>query len=67
MEMAPELMPIGERDAKAAFGLTKSGMKRVPNMFTLPGVYTLLPVASETHRYAMKILDRTNRMKQQIC
>ena len=40
MEMAPELMPIGERDAKAAFGLT-SGMKRVPTMLTLPGVYTI--------------------------
>ena len=40
METAPELMPIGERDAKAAFDLTQNGMKRIPTMFTLPGVYT---------------------------
>jgi hypothetical protein len=41
---APRLMPMGERDAKAAFGLTKSALARVPIMVTLPGTYTLLEV-----------------------
>jgi len=37
---APELMPMSEPDARAAFGLTKSALKGVPIMATLPGLYT---------------------------
>ncbi|TDL26139.1 hypothetical protein BD410DRAFT_784182 [Rickenella mellea] len=33
-------MPMGERDAKAAFDLNKSGLAKVPIVITLPGTYT---------------------------
>ncbi|KAF8869018.1 hypothetical protein CPB84DRAFT_1805566 [Gymnopilus junonius] len=36
----PGLMPMSERDAQAAFGLTKSQMAMIPVMVTLPGEYT---------------------------
>jgi hypothetical protein len=39
VQKAPELMPISERDASAAFGLTKNRLSRVPIMTTLPGAY----------------------------
>jgi hypothetical protein len=37
---APELMPMGKGDARAAFGLTKRRLAKVPIMVTLPGTYT---------------------------
>jgi len=40
LQEASKLMPMSERDASAAFGLTKNGLSRVPIMTTLPGVYT---------------------------
>ena len=38
---SPELCPMTECDAKAAFGLTKKTLASVPVMISLPGTYTL--------------------------
>ncbi|KAF8529941.1 hypothetical protein JB92DRAFT_3106331 [Gautieria morchelliformis] len=38
---SPELLPMTECDAKAAFGLTKRTLADVPVMISLPGTYTL--------------------------
>lgn len=38
---SPELLPMTECDAKAAFGLTKRTISDVPVMVSLPGTYTL--------------------------
>jgi hypothetical protein len=53
---APELMPMGERDAKAAFGLTTSGLAGVPIMVTLPGKYGPL---MKLYRKTWRLLSRT--------
>src|ERR1700722_2428082 len=52
---APELMPMGERDAKAAFGLTKSGLAKVPIMVTLAGTYTPFKIP---YRKKRRLLSR---------
>lgn len=37
-----ELLPMTQRDAKAAFGLSQKALSKVPIVHTLPGIYTLL-------------------------
>jgi hypothetical protein len=49
----PELLPMTERDARAAFGLTKSGLERVPIMATLPGTYTSFQRPYSRTRYLL--------------
>ncbi|KDR80367.1 hypothetical protein GALMADRAFT_117099 [Galerina marginata CBS 339.88] len=48
---APELMPMTEVDAKAAFGLTKTGLAKVPVMVTLPGNYTVSGTTVKKRRH----------------
>jgi hypothetical protein len=48
-------MPMTERDAKAAFGLSKKALVNVPIVHTLPGVYTLSQVA---YRRRRRLLSR---------
>jgi hypothetical protein len=55
MQEAPELMPMSERAASAAFGLTKNELSRVPIMTTLPGVYTR---RQRTYRRQRQLLSR---------
>jgi hypothetical protein len=50
---APELMPMGEGDARAAFGLTKRGLAKVPIMVTLPGTYTPSKIPYRKRRHLL--------------
>ncbi|KAF8799811.1 hypothetical protein BYT27DRAFT_7119324 [Phlegmacium glaucopus] len=45
MRESHKLMPMTERDAKAAFGLSQKALSKVPIVHTLPGIYTLAQVA----------------------
>lgn len=50
VRVSPELMPMTERDAGAAFGLSRKALSTIPIMHTLPGVYTLSEIPYKRRR-----------------
>ena len=48
-----ELMPMTQRDAMTAFGLSKKALSRVPIVHTLPGTYTFFQTTYQRRRWLL--------------
>ncbi|KAF8799810.1 hypothetical protein BYT27DRAFT_6848168 [Phlegmacium glaucopus] len=50
VQESDQLMPMTERDAKAAFGLSQKALSKIPIVHTLPGTYTPFEIPYKQRR-----------------